>query len=311
MKLFALLAITSSAFGAIFGIDNRISIQPNFPQAELARSTAVAVLSSNVEIVNGRLVLDTNPLSDFVCKEERFSADPSLSYACTGFLVAPDLIATAGHCMVNTGVSEHETDAYCEAFSWLFDYSANSDGITPTTILDPAKHYRCKEVVYAIKEETAPFRDFALVQLERPVLDRKPLKLAAGDVLDNTSLSMIGYPLGAPAKLSPNAKILLNNKSRQSFVTNLDAFEGNSGSPVFNAKQEVVGILIAGTPSNSYYTDAKKGCDVYNRCDENGNNCSLPDLDTSVFPGFQQTGSEVQRISPIVELVKSLGALKP
>jgi V8-like Glu-specific endopeptidase len=301
-----LITLASSAHAAIFGLDDRISISPGAPSYELARSTAVAVLSGNQsESSPGKLALDTGSTRDLVCAEERFSNEPYLSWACSGFLVAPDLIATAGHCMVNTGESRNETETYCEAFSWLFDYHQEQNGKVQINDIPADKLYGCKQVVYAVKEEKAPYRDFALVQLKRPVTDRAPLKLSAAPVSEGDPLTMIGYPLGTPAKLSRNAQVLLNNSARQSFITNLDAFEGNSGSAVFNSASEVVGILIGGTPSISF-VDTNHSCPLYNRCLNDGTHCALPDKDTSFFPGFQRVGSEVQRIAPLLELMKSL-----
>lgn len=298
------LAIASQA--AIFGADDRINISPSGPSYEMARSTAVAVLSANHSTpAPGILNLITGSTSDLVCPEERFSKEPYLSWACSGFLVAPDLIATAGHCMVNVGESRNEAGSYCEVFSWLFDYHQGLSGQTQTGGIPADKLYGCKQIIYAVKEEQAPYRDFALVRLNRPVTDRPPLKISAQTVAKQESLSMIGYPFGTPAKLSWNAKVLLDDPARESFITNLDAFDGNSGSAVFNSAGEVVGILVGGTPSLPFVA-GKNSCDLYNRCREDGTGCTLPDQDTSVFPGFQRVGSEVQRIAPILELMKSL-----
>ena len=83
---------------AIFGQDNRMQIAPHSHGADLARSTAIAVLTPH-ETWNAKISfdLDPEPMSDVLCKDERFLDDPSLSYSCSGFLVAPDLIVTAGH----------------------------------------------------------------------------------------------------------------------------------------------------------------------------------------------------------------------
>jgi V8-like Glu-specific endopeptidase len=292
------------SLAAIFGADSRLSVTSNSPKAELARSTAVAVLSANFTTnPNGGVDLDLSSLEEMFCTDQKFVKDPSMAYACTGFLVGPDLIATAGHCMVNTGESRNEKETYCEAYSWMFGYQKDILGNTKTKGLPKENLYRCKEIIYAVKEEKAPFRDFALVRLDREVLDRKPLKLKK-EIKVNEPVTMLGHPLGFPLVYSFDAKILTNDTDRQSFITNLDAFEGNSGSPVFNNKEEVVGILIGGTPSQSYF-ESSKGCNQYNVCDQNGENCLYPDSDGGKsFPGFQHVGSEVQRIEPILELLK-------
>lgn len=297
--LLCFLLINTSVQAAIFGADDRVSISKSSPEYPLSRSTAVAVLSSNIEESSGRSFrLLVDKLSDYLCTTQRFSHQPSLSYACSGFLVGPNLIATAGHCMVNTGESRNETETYCKAFSWLFDYTEdlNTDRVPRENL------YRCKRIIYAVKDEKAPFRDYALVELDRPVKNRKPLKLSVTNVKPTDRFTMIGYPLGLPAKLARNARVLVNNKNRESFLTSLDAFEGNSGSAVFNQRNEVVGILVGGTPSRSTITNGR--CEIYNKCNENGGNCLLPDKNPSqIFPGYQGVGSEVQRIAPLQSLL--------
>lgn len=296
-------ALTTSLQAAIFGADDRVSIRPGSMGYELSRSTAVALLTSNYEVrEDGRLKLFTDRLDSWLCRENRFADSPSLAYACSGFLVAPNLIVTAGHCMVNTGVSRNETETYCQAFSWLFDFHEQSD---PENF--PAENlYRCKQVVYAVKDEGYPYRDYALVELDRPVVGRTPLPLNSANLRRTERFSMIGHPMGMPSKLSRNARLFLDDPERESFITNLDAFSGNSGSAVFNSRNEVVGILIAGTPSHD---TLKKGqCQVYNRCSEMGTSCRLPDEDTSLFNGHQHVGSEVQRIGPVLELIEDFQA---
>lgn len=291
---------------AIFGVDDREQITPRSIHYQLARSTAIAVLSSNVEASGAdKLKLSVDQLTN-LCPSERFALHPSLSYACSGFLVAPDIIVTAGHCMVNTGESRNETELYCKAFSWLFDYHTDINGRTQIEGIPEDKMYRCKQVIYAVKDERAPYRDYALVQLDRPVQGRTPFKINPEMIKNSDQFSMIGYPLGTPAKRSSAAPVLLNNIKRQSFITTLDAFEGNSGSVVLNARNEAVGILVGGTPIEGMVPKSGMNCDVYNRCNMSGTACTVKDRDTSLFPGFQKTGSEVQRIEPVFKLLKQL-----
>lgn len=306
LAVLGLLVLSSVASAAIFGVDNREAIKPSSPHYQVARATAISVLSSLHKPAGpGAISLWVDELVN-LCPTERFAKDPSLSYACSGFLVAPDLIVTAGHCMVNTGESRNETKNHCEAFSWLFDFNVDVNGQINTDNVPAANLYKCKQVVFAVKDERAPFRDYALVQLDRPVLGRTPLKLASAPIPAGSLLSMIGYPLGTPAKRSAPAAILRNNPAHQVLITSLDAMEGNSGSAVLNAKNEVVGILIGGTPSQGFVPARNRACEIYNKCSDVGTNCLLPDTDTSVFPGYQRVGSEVQRIAPVLELIKQL-----
>ncbi|WP_170134759.1 trypsin-like serine peptidase [Marinirhabdus gelatinilytica] len=62
----------------------------------------------------------------------------------------------------------------------------------------------------------------------------------------NTSVYMIGHPLGLPKKLTLKASI---NKADhpQYFLTTLDSFAGNSGSPVFDkTTHKVIGVMVSG-----------------------------------------------------------------
>ncbi|HRO67347.1 MAG TPA: serine protease [Pseudobdellovibrionaceae bacterium] len=298
-----LAAFFSTGFpvkAAVFGVDDRVLITPSSPVASLSRSTAVAVLGALIEEkADGTFSIETDSLEGMLCRDEKFADKPSLPYACSGFLVAPDLLVTAGHCMVNQGETRNEKAMYCEAYSsWVFDYMMDDKGGVKNKNIPADNHYRCKQIVYAVYESTAPFRDFAVVQLDRPVKGRTPWKIADAPVSSRDTLRMIGHPMGLPSVLSRNARVLENDPAHQYIRTNLDAFDGNSGSVVFNAKNEAVGLLVEGTPA-SWFTDSKKSCERLNKCDERGFHCVLPWTD----PERPQASSSVQKIAPVLEVI--------
>lgn len=87
--------------------------------------------------------------------------------------------------------------------------------------------------------------DFALIRLDRPVRGRNPVLLNRDDVSEGTPLLMIGNPDGLPLKVAGNARV--RQLFQNYFVANLDAFHGNSGSPVFNAGTGLLeGLLSRG-----------------------------------------------------------------
>jgi Peptidase S46 len=56
---------------------------------------------------------------------------------------------------------------------------------------------------------------------------------------------VVGYPTGLPEKLAAGAKV--HALTPYFFTSNLDAFAGNSGSPVLDARtNEVVGVVVRG-----------------------------------------------------------------
>lgn len=303
MILLLSLIFTTSSFADIFGKDDRHRVYPNSPNSKVFNSVAVGVIESLLTLKNDSTYdIYADFMTDSMCKDEAFYNNTKISYACTGFLVADDLLITAGHCATNIDEVHHSPDLYCKAYTWMFDYVENRDGSINVDNVPKDKVYRCKEIIYAVSDEHDPKRDFALIRLNRKVKGRTPLKLSFDEVKKNHPVSMYGHPMGMPMKLTNNARVILNNKNDYSFITNLDAFAGNSGSPVLNAKNETVGVLVSGNPSNSTYYDTTSKCERYNRCDNNGRNCveiTIPG------EGFPNTNSSVQKLSKHKKLLKS------
>tara|TARA_Y100000768_G_scaffold388896_1_gene388436 strand:+ start:8327 stop:9232 length:906 start_codon:yes stop_codon:yes gene_type:complete len=294
----------------IFGTDNRQAVYPYSSTQKYARSVAVGVINS-LWSENGRggLELLVDPLSERMCASERFSYNPSVSYACTGFLIAEDVLVTAGHCgtHVRTEIRD-ETKNYCEAYTWLFDYQETRPRKINTNHINKDNLYRCKKILYAVNDEGDLGRDFAIIKLDRKVKGRTPLKIASHSPAQGDAVSMLGHPMGMPMKYTHSAYIFEFFNQSYNFKTNLDAFAGNSGSPVFNKNMEVVGVLVAGNPSLSTYYDKKKKCERYNRCDNNGRNCIEQNIGEE---GFPHTYSKVQKISKYLDELKRAKNLLP
>lgn len=299
-QLFALtiLALSSSAFArldVIYGKDNRLDVYQtnNALFKKLAASSAGMIKTSNLQrssdgtydILNKRTLEDALNL----CPGEAF-VNQYTAPRCSGFLVAPDILVTAGHCY--TGGESTPKEA-CADYSWVFDYEMKSESSDPTKKIAAKNIYKCKEV---IASELNSSYDFSIVKLDRPVTGRAPLKFrTTGKISSTASLVVIGHPTGLPTKISDGGKVTRNTETTR-FSTNLDTFHGNSGSAVFDAKTGVIeGILVQGktdyTRSNRF---DPQSCIVVNKCDDNGNNCSAGDESGAV-----QFGEVVIRIESI------------
>ncbi len=181
-----------------------------------------------------------------VCQSERFADQPVLAN-CTGFLIADDVLVTAGHCIENV--------YQCRNFSWVFGFKHNTDKIKKSDV------YRCKEILSQnLDSSRFVTRDYAIIRLDRSVTDREPLPIrTSGRVGLNEELAIIGHPSGLPLKTADSATV--KSSRINFFYSDLDAFQGNSGSPVINRASGLVeGILVEG--GEDYFFDEKKWCYV-------------------------------------------------
>lgn len=240
-KLLILLLVTSPTFAsnkAIYGSDSRMEVveSKNPLHQKLASSVAAMVSKKNIKTgTNGLSSLDKTSLKGRlnICSSERFAKQQSAS-DCTGFLVGPNLIATAGHCV---------DDDLCKDNNWVFDYKLSSPKETQVGDVKNSNIYSCKRIV---DYEYGMFSvvDWAVIELDRPVVGRTPLKLSNKAPKESQSLFVIGTPSGLPLKIATGK---VRKDRGDYFSTNLDTFGGNSGSPVFNSSTGLVeGILVRG-----------------------------------------------------------------
>lgn len=240
----------------VYGPDDRKEAL-KFGYSDYTHATAVAVSSSqfNGNYLTGHSLGDKLLLqykADFVSSEVAFRDQPAFGW-CTGFLIAPDILVTAGHCVDNKNKNTTE---------WVFDYTVEKDDIKSykpknTIYIDPSNRYRVKEVITSILDDKT-MTDYAVLRLDRPT-NRVPYAFRTSNKIQpGEKVSMIGAPNGIPLKLVENADVV-NSSSNKYFVTDLDAFGGNSGGPVFNSAGRIEGILVRG-PSKGYYIDEWCNC---------------------------------------------------
>lgn len=251
----------------VYGDDDRLDLYDvtNQIHYNIAGSTAAMLPPHALKKLNdGNYQISAQTLEDQgICSDARFSDQPTAAY-CSGFLVADDLLVTAGHCI--------ESQSDCNTYKWVFDY-VYTDASHQLTIGDESV-YSCSKIVER-KLEGRRGADFALIQLDRKVVGRTPLKVRkSGKIATSHPLVVIGHPTGLPTKVAGGAWVRENAKS-SFFVANLDTFGGNSGSAVFDSNTGVVeGILVRGEQDYTY--DRQKKCLVPKECSDTG--CSGEDV---------------------------------
>lgn len=190
-----------------------------------------------------------------LCEDEPFREQPTPGM-CSGFLIGPDLLATAGHCL------SRGCGSFKVAFNYFYDKPASERNLWQIPNSDI---YTCKEILGSyVDSET--MLDFGVIRLDRPVEGVEPLTLRSkGKIKAGTPLAVIGYPMGIPAKVIEGGETEATaTNDRYFFVGNLDTYGGNSGSAVFNAQTyEVEGILVRGDDD---LVRTSEGCYRSNYC---------------------------------------------
>lgn len=224
----------------IYGVDNRKDLfQVTSAKVKKSAAGVVALVKKNdlTRQADGSFVLATSSFqADYqLCGSEPFVNQP-LGCFCSGFLVAPDIIATAGHCV--------KSAQDLAGIRFVFSFRMN-DAQTARTTFPADDVYSGASVIG--RQLAGDGTDWALVRLDRPVLARTPVPLRrSGKISSKARLFVIGHPCGLPQKYAPGAQVRDNSPS-PFFVANLDTYGGNSGSPVFNASNhKVEGILVRG-----------------------------------------------------------------
>ncbi|MBL4636424.1 MAG: trypsin-like peptidase domain-containing protein [Kofleriaceae bacterium] len=205
-----------------------------------------------------------------LCDGVRFEEQPVLS-SCTGFLIGPDLLATAGHCV---------NESTCGNINIVFDYrltSADDTSLDGEVLVFPADNvYTCIKVeAHDYVPGGSCSSDYAILRLDRPVTGRVPLQLSDATPSRGEAVFSVGHPSGLPTKVASDA--IVRQSEGSTFRYELDLFAGNSGSPVLDAKGEVRGIHICGgqgdytsdpAPWNPDFDLADGSCQVPTVCDE-------------------------------------------
>lgn len=301
---------------SIYGDDNRKEyFQLDAAQKALADSTVSLWKSASVEALNpGGVKLKTVNFGDRLnlCPEEKFREQPIGAF-CSGALVGPDLIMTAGHCI--------KTDAQCKDTKFVFGYNLGREGAEATTALPAGNVYGCAKVVKRFlggepgSDNPAGQNlgaDYALVQLDRKVDGRKPLAINRGTKLKNgDGIFVVGHPVGLPLKLADAARVRDFSKVGY-FAADLDTFGGNSGSPVFNTKtKKIEGILVRGDED---FIDSPAGCTTmatYEQTGGRGEDVTKISVLASFIPKLAGEKSAEIELEQVEAPAISLGTARP
>jgi|GEM_PF-2407459 len=286
--------VATQSFAAIYGPDNRKEVEEVKGMEQV--SSAIATMVGNIFIKknpDGSLeITDVKLAGKNLCGSgksenpiietpEAFLDQPSIG-SCTGFLIAPRILVTAGHCYSNEGINSSSAE-YCKTFSWYFGYRQLNGKLPSFNQIDPQQIGKCKRVIHAenlpsVDDKTdstgrllpSDKPDFAIIELENEIPGAIPIPISKRGLGKGTVVYTIGHPWGLPAKHSGQASVSSANHDFV-FTVPLDSLGGNSGGPVLNTSKEVEGVLISGHQFDSYLTT--EGCHRINKCKFDGSSC--------------------------------------
>lgn len=267
----------------VYGADDRTDFHAIADDTWRARARSTATL-----VPRGRLTLNDDGSVDYeatvygphfdLCPDQPFYDQPRLG-RCSATLIDDDVVLTAGHCVPG--------QQRCDDRRFVFGWAVTEPGEAPVLRADDV--YRCAEILATVDSDDDERRlDFAFIRLDRPVVGWPVAPLASSDEAFalGTPMTVIGYPNGIPLKYAPNGAVINPRaEQRDYFEATLDTFGGNSGSGVFDARGDVVGVLVRG--ERDYVTREGAECDEVN----------VLDLDRSVDEGAE----DVTYLAPALE----------
>ena len=160
----------------LYGLDDRLE-EADVTDASMRRNGAATV--ALVESADLRFDATTNAYRnryqgytlDYarggLCAGERYGSQASLAY-CSGTLIAPDLVATAGHCLAGDTYADLCRRGSCDRLGYLvFDFTSDSNNVFPASNV-----YTCAEVVHCVQDDTncgdnGVTVDWAVIRLDR------------------------------------------------------------------------------------------------------------------------------------------------
>lgn len=242
----------------IYGEDNRKDYyEIETPSILSAADATVALITAgNLTVGETTTTIRSIPFGQArgMCLTEPFYHQETAPF-CSGFLVAPDTVVTAGHCI--------RDQAACDSTRFVFGFKITQAGELPRQVANDHV-FNCARIVHTVA--TAAGEDFAVVKLDRAVTHVAPLAYRQeGRIEPGAGLVVMGHPSGLPLKIAGGANV--RQVKEQHLVANLDTYGGNSGSAVFNAETGLLeGILVRG--EQDYVTEGN--CRVSKRCASQG-----------------------------------------
>ncbi|RVJ45888.1 serine protease [Sinorhizobium medicae] len=151
---------------------------------------------------------------------------------CTGFLIDTGELMTNNHCV--------NSQAACESALAIFGYQHDRGGL-----LHFGEQFECAKFQ---EERSSVELDYAALQLRgNPATIWGTLSLSGTDPAPTSGIFIVQHPAGEPKKISKKGCLVSavpvdGRASETDFAHSCDTVGGSSGSPMFNASGDVIGL---------------------------------------------------------------------
>lgn len=177
----------------------------------------------------------------------------------TGVMIAPDLVLTAAHNIYSVGLGQWSQEVIVTP--------AQNDGEAPYGTYLGSRLFMFKAYQNEVNDSVYSY-DLAVIQLSEPVDSQVGFLPVSREFAAGTQIQIAGYPTFTASKIGFMYAMWGGISSLNGTLINykIDTESGQSGSPVLNEKNEIVGIHIKG------FVD-KNGDYIYNaarRIDQDG-----------------------------------------
>ena len=210
--------------------------------------------------------------SRYVCENEPYLNEVSIG-DCSGVLIKPNIVATAGHCV----------DKHIWNKSWFFNYQQGDD-------LNNKIAYKVKHIIFQdfnmIKASYSPrlqkinkqriakhmpplpadiynysmYRDIALLKLDKRVPTFSAVNINFDPFIKGKKAISIGYPLGISLKYGDSGTLIAMGNAYY-MVSTIKTLKGNSGGPLYDLETgELIGITVNKGRFNYFGLKANKRC---------------------------------------------------
>ncbi len=246
--------------GVVYVSDSRKEITQISDAKVLTNSKSNVALIGNEYIhQNGNSVtLSGTPLTaQFnLCPGQKYAEQQSIAN-CTGILISPKYVLTAGHCL---------NEDTCNNYKMVFDFKNDSQHFSPESEnynIPAANLFSCKKIAARVSEPGWTKQDYTIIELDRPVTGRASVKFATRSLKEAAGIYTLGYPLGVALKYAHGR--IREDMNSNTYKAAIDTFAGNSGSPVYDEQTHtLIGLLSGGEGDMAY--NPQYGCNMVKVC---------------------------------------------